>query len=83
MTLPLSGMVRWGILAGFRGQWNYPQRSGTRPVIAHTRIYDALLERLRTAYHHMAAQAIGNPLEAGTPHSIAFSGNVLGLSQSA
>ena len=37
-----------------------------RRVIAHTRIYDALLERLRTAYHHIAAQAIGNPLEAGT-----------------
>jgi L-aminoadipate-semialdehyde dehydrogenase len=37
-----------------------------RRVIAHTRIYDALLERLRTAYHHIAAQSIGNPLEAGT-----------------
>jgi aldehyde dehydrogenase (NAD+) len=37
-----------------------------RRVIAHTHIYDEVLERLRTAYHHIATQAIGNPLEAGT-----------------
>lgn len=37
-----------------------------RRVIAHVRIYDALLERLRTAYQHIAEQAIGNPLEPGT-----------------
>jgi len=36
-----------------------------RRVIAHRRIYDALVERLRTAYHHIAAQSIGNPLDAG------------------
>ena len=37
-----------------------------RRVIAHRRMYDAVLERLRTAYQHLAAQGIGNPLEAGT-----------------
>jgi aldehyde dehydrogenase (NAD+) len=37
-----------------------------RRVIAHRRIYDELLERLRTAYQHLAAQSIGNPLEDGT-----------------
>ncbi len=37
-----------------------------RRVIAHVHIYDELLERLKTAYRRMAAQYIGNPLEAGT-----------------
>jgi aldehyde dehydrogenase (NAD+) len=37
-----------------------------RRVIAHVRIYDELLQRLKTAYHRIATQYIGNPLEAGT-----------------
>src|SRR5437870_7709714 len=37
-----------------------------RRVIAHARIYDELLARLKTAYHRIATQYIGNPLDAGT-----------------
>src|SRR5205085_587276 len=37
-----------------------------RRVIAHVRIYDELVQRLKTAYHRIATQHIGNPLEAGT-----------------
>ena len=37
-----------------------------RRVIAHVRIYDELLARLKTAYQRIATQYIGNPLEAGT-----------------
>jgi aldehyde dehydrogenase (NAD+) len=36
-----------------------------RRVIAHVRIYDELIERLTTAYSRIAAQSIGDPLEAG------------------
>jgi aldehyde dehydrogenase (NAD+) len=36
-----------------------------RRVIAHVRIYDQLVERLTTAYRHIAAQCIGNPLQDG------------------
>lgn len=35
-------------------------------VIAHVRISDEFLERLYTAYRRIAAQGIGNPLDAGT-----------------
>jgi aldehyde dehydrogenase (NAD+) len=38
----------------------------TRRVIAHVRIYDTLLERLHTAYAHIATHKIGNPLESDT-----------------
>jgi len=37
-----------------------------RRVIAHVGIYDELLQRLKTAYHRIATQHIGNPLDAGT-----------------
>lgn len=37
-----------------------------RRVIAQARIYDALLQRLHTAYRGIAMQHIGDPLEAGT-----------------
>jgi len=37
-----------------------------RRVIAHARIYDELLARLKTAYQRIATQYIGNPLDAGT-----------------
>ena len=37
-----------------------------RRVIAQGRIYDELLQRLKTAYQRIATQYIGNPLEAGT-----------------
>jgi len=36
-----------------------------RRVIAHVRIYDEFVERLTTAYRRIAAQSIGNPLDAG------------------
>jgi aldehyde dehydrogenase (NAD+) len=38
----------------------------TRRVITQRRIYDTLLERLQTAYASIAAQKIGNPLDAAT-----------------
>jgi aldehyde dehydrogenase (NAD+) len=38
----------------------------TRRVIAQRRIYDTLLERLKAAYAGIAAQKIGNPLDAAT-----------------
>ena len=37
-----------------------------RRVIAHGRIYNELLQHLKTAYQRIATQHIGNPLDAGT-----------------
>jgi aldehyde dehydrogenase (NAD+) len=38
----------------------------TRRVFVHERVYATLLERLKTAYHSIAAYKIGNPLQAET-----------------